>query len=197
MKKKLLLVSALFSLSVATFAQKGIHLGIKGGANINKLSGQSFSDQFSFGYQLGGYAVIGVSKHLSVQPEVLFSQVKADTSTRFNDIYNSLINHGVSDIKLTYLSIPLLLNYSPVKYVSFQAGPQFGILIDQGRNILQNGKDAFKHGDFSMLGGIQFNLANLKVYGRYAVGLSNINDIDNRDKWKNQSIQLGLGVNIF
>jgi hypothetical protein len=28
------------------------------------------------------------------------------------------------------------------------------------------------------------------------VGLNNINDIDNRDKWKNQSIQLGVGFTL-
>jgi hypothetical protein len=44
-----------------------------------------------------------------------------------------------------------------------------------------------------MLGGLQLNISKLKIYGRYAVGLSNINDIDNQDKWKNQTIQLGVG----
>ena len=37
----------------------------------------------------------------------------------------------------------------------------------------------------------------IKVFGRYQVGLNNINDIDNKDKWKGQAIQLGVGFNLF
>ena len=75
-----------------------------------------------------------------------------------------------------------------------QVGPQFGILIDQNKNMLQNGQDAFKKGDFSMLGGVQLKLLKFRVYGRYAVGLNDISNIGNKDEWKSQSIQLGVGV---
>jgi hypothetical protein len=44
-----------------------------------------------------------------------------------------------------------------------------------------------------MVGGAQINILRLRVYGRYVVGLSNINDIDNQDKWKSQAIQVGVG----
>ena len=47
-----------------------------------------------------------------------------------------------------------------------------------------------------MLGGVQVNIGHLRIYGRYAVGLSSINDIDNPEKWKNQSIQLGLSFRL-
>jgi hypothetical protein len=47
-----------------------------------------------------------------------------------------------------------------------------------------------------MIGGLQLNLSRLRVYGRYNIGLTNINDIDEKDKWKNQQIQLGLGVKL-
>jgi hypothetical protein len=98
---------------------------------------------------------------------------------------------------LSYLSIPVLLNYNLGSNFALQAGPQFGILLDQNRNLLQNGKDAFSKGDFSMLAGVQIKLSSLRIYGRYVIGLSNLNDIDNQDKWKSQSIQLGLGLTIF
>jgi hypothetical protein len=48
-----------------------------------------------------------------------------------------------------------------------------------------------------MLGGAQLNLGALKLGGRYVVGLANINDIDNKDKWKNQGFQLYLGLKIL
>lgn len=177
---------------------QSFHLGIKGGANINKLTGKSFKDEFSFGYHLGGFAEIGISKKFSIQPEVLFNQVSQDTSSEFRQIYNNLLSSSNrSNIKLNYLSIPVLLNYKPSSILSFQLGPQFGILIDQNQNLLQNGKEAFKKGDFSMLGGVQLQLSSFRVYGRYALGLSNLNDIDDQDKWKSQSFQIGVGLAIL
>ena len=97
-------------------------------------------------------------------------------------------------MQLKYINIPILLSYKPNKFVALQAGPQFGILMESSKSIFQNGKDAFKKGDFSMLAGLQLNISKLRIYGRYAIGLNNLNDIDNQDKWKTQTIQLGLGL---
>jgi hypothetical protein len=66
--------------------------------------------------------------------------------------------------------------------------------MDQNKNFLQNGADAFKKGDCSMVGGVDIKLTSLRVTGRYVIGLNNINDIDNQDEWKNQSIQISLGL---
>jgi hypothetical protein len=90
-----------------------------------------------------------------------------------------------------------LLDYKLSKFFTLQAGPQFGVLIDQNKNLLDNGKDAFKKGDFSMLGGVQLQVASFRIYGRYALGLSNLNDIDNKDKWRSQSFQVGVGFAIL
>lgn len=192
----------LLSLAVAvlifsTAHSQSIHLGIKGGTNINKIDGQSFSSKFNYGYHLGGFAEIGLGSKLSVQPEVLFNQINTDTSSQLSTIYSGLNPNKISNIKLSYLSIPVLLNYKLSKFFAIQAGPQFGILMDQNQKLVQNGKDAFKKGDFSMLAGVQLHLSNFRIYGRYAVGLANINDIDNKDQWKSQSFQVGVGLAIF
>ena len=78
--------------------------------------------------------------------------------------------------------------------ITFQAGPQFGILIDKGSTALQNGGNAFKNGDLSLLGGVQLNLLKLRVYGRYVIGLNDISDVSNSTKWRNQGLQVGLGL---
>lgn len=199
-KKSLALLIAGLAVSTFTFAQKdkgegSFHVGIKGGANIFKVDGKSFKEEFKFGYHVGGFAEIYFSEEWGIQPEVLFSQTNYRTGTQFNSIYPG----GFNDVegKLHYLSIPLLLSYRPVKFISLQAGPQFGVLINHDENLFENGKDAFKSGDFSLLGGVQVNLGGLKVGGRYVVGLSNINDIDNKDKWKNQGFQVYAGFRIF
>jgi len=192
MQKTILSLIIVSAFTAPSFSQ-GLKLGIKAGADIHKIEGKSFSDQFSFGYHAGGFAEIGLTSKFSIQPEVLFTQVNVDTSSSFSSVYQF---NKISEVNLKYINIPILLNIKPNKFVALQVGPQFGILIDQDKNLLKNGADAFKKGDFSMLGGIQLAISKIRLYGRYAVGLSNINDIDNQEKWKNQSIQLGIGLTL-
>ena len=192
MKSKLVMLAFAGLLGISAFSQ-GFKIGIKGGANINKITGKSFNEQFSFGYHLGGYAEIGITKKWAIQPEVLFSQTNVDTSSNFSAIYKF---NKLNNIKLGYLSIPILLNYKPNKMITLQAGPQFSLLTNRSKTLLQNGQSAFKNGDFSMLGGLQLNIFNFKIYGRYAIGLNNLNDIDNKENWKSQGIQLGIGFNL-
>lgn len=193
MKSKILLIALIFTVSAISVSAQGFKLGVKGGADIHKIDGKAFKDQFSYGYHVGGFAQIGLSSKFGIQPEVLFSQVNVDTSEQFSEIYDF---NSVSKVKLQYLKIPLLLNYSPNPFVTLQAGPQYGILLDNNSSLVKNGKDAFTKGDFSMIGGLQLNISKIKIYGRYAVGLNNINDIDDQDKWKNQNIQLGVGFTL-
>ena len=60
------------------------------------------------------------------------------------------------------------------KFIAIQAGPQFGVLLDQNKDLLQNGGDAFKSGDFSLVGGVQLNLLKFRIYGRYVGGLTDL-----------------------
>ncbi len=192
MKTKLLTLAMVFLTAGAANAQK-LHVGVKGGANINKLTGKSFDDQFSFGYHVGGFVSVGLGKKFAIQPEILFNQINVDTSSSYSTVYQF---NKVDKVQLKYMSIPILLNYKPIKFLTLQAGPQFGILTNKSKTLMQNGKEAFKSGDLSMLAGAQVNIAHLNVYARYAVGLSNLNDIDNKEKWKSQSIQLGVGLTL-
>lgn len=196
MKKIILSLTFLLTLTAISNAQ-GFRLGAKAGANLTKISGKSFNEEFDLGYHLGGFAEIDFSKKLGIQPEVLFNQVNAKRSSGFNSIYTNLSDpNAASDIKLNYLSIPVLLRYNVGKMLTLNAGPQFGILIDKHETLLKNGQQAFKNGDFGMVGGATINLKALRVYGRYNIGLRNINDIDNRDEWKNQQLQLGIGLKL-
>lgn len=192
MKIKVLLSAIMLIVSMGNLMaqNKKFYLGIKAGADMNKIDGASFKDQFTFGYQAGVFATIPLSKKFGIQPEVIFSQTNIDTSSKFSDVYQF---NDLDQVKLQYLKIPILFNYSPNPFVSFQLGPQFGILIDENTNLVNNGSNAFSKGDFSMVGGLQLNISKFRIYGRYGVGLNNLNDIDNKEKWKNQNVQLGVG----
>ena len=190
MKKIIFPLALIISLTTSTAYSQGFKFGIKAGTDIKKLSGKSFDDQFSYGFHVGAFTEIGITKKFGIQPEVYFSQVNVDTASNFSSIHLTQI----SKVQLKYINIPVLLSYKPNRFVSLQAGPQFGVLIDNSKNLFQNGKDAFKTGDFSMLAGLQLNFSKVRLYGRYGIGLSNLNDIDNQDKWKSQTVQLGLGI---
>lgn len=192
------LLTIIFSVFIFSAAHsQSFHLGVKAGANVNKLKGIPFGDQFGYGYHLGGFAQIGIGEKLSIQPEVVFNQVSQDTSSSFNAIYKNVLSNTGSNFKLNYMSIPILLNYNVSKMLTLQAGPQFSIIKDKNVSVIKTGKDAFKNGDFSLLGGVQVKLSSFRIYGRYAVGLTNLNDIDNKDKWTSQSFQIGVGLAIL
>lgn len=192
MKTKLLPLFAALLLSQVMMAQ--FHIGVKGGANVTKVDGKSFKDQFRYGYHLGGFVEIRMGNKFVLQPEVLFNQYSSRLDSNFSNIYHTVFD-GNTNIRLNYLSIPILLNYKVIgSFLSIQAGPQVGILIDQSKTVLQNGGNAFKDGDFSMLAGVQLKLANLRINGRYAIGLNNIADITDDGKWKNQGFQLSVGL---
>lgn len=197
MKTKLAIMALALLTMQAASAQK-FRIGAKAGANLVKVDGKSFKDEFRYGYHIGGFSEIVLTKDrkLSLQPEVLFSQYSTSLDSNFKSVYQNVINSNQSHVKLNYLSIPILLNYKLIGPIYLQAGPAFSVLMDQSRTFLQNGGDAFKKGDFSMIGGAQVKLAKLYLSGRYVVGLANINDIDNKDKWKSQAIQLSVGLSL-
>lgn len=192
MKTRLLTFFAAVLITQISFAQ--FHIGIKGGANITKVDGKSFKDEFRYGYHLGGFMEIRAGNKLVVQPEILWNQYATRLDSSYKSVYNGVFN-GNQNIKLNYLSIPIVLNYKLIgSFLSLQAGPQFGVLIDQSKTVLENGANAFKKGDFSMLAGVQLKLANIRVNGRYAIGLNNISDITNDNKWNSRGFQLSVGL---
>lgn len=192
MKTKLFSLFAVLLFSQAMMAQ--FHLGIKGGANITKVHGKSFKDEFRYGYHAGGFAEIRLNNKLVLQPEVLFNQYATKLDSNYKNVYQNVFGSQIN-IKLNYISIPILINYKLIgSFVSLQAGPQFGVLVDQNKTLLQNGANAFKNGDFSMLGGVQVKVGAIRINGRYAIGLNDISDISDDNKWKSQGFQVSVGL---
>jgi hypothetical protein len=192
MKAKFSVLIACVIFTQAAMAQ--FHIGVKAGANVTKIEGLSFQDEFKYGYHVGGFIQAGLGGGFSLEPEVLFSQYSTTLDSNYRHIYQNVFNNSQSHVKLTYLTIPILLDYKLLGPIHLQAGPQVGILINHDQNLLQNGASAFKNGEFSMVGGASINIAKIRVSGRYIVGLNNINDIDKQDKWKSQALQFSVGL---
>lgn len=174
---------------------QGFSFGPKVGANITGISGLQFDKGYEFGYHLGGFAEIMLSEKIGIQPEVLWSQTSLTTASSLPDLYSTSLT-ALSKVKLNYISVPLLLNIRPAKFITFQVGPQFGILRDKKNSMANDVQTAFKSGDFSMLAGVQLKILSFRIYGRYGIGLSNINDLSSQDAWKSRTLQLGVGLGL-
>lgn len=187
---------ALMLFSGSTAFSQSLHLGIKGGANFGKISGKAYTDEYKLGYHIGAYAAIGITSKFGIQPEVMFSQTNAEgkTASGLSPAYDF---SNVKSAKFNSLIIPIMLNYKINPFITLQAGPQFGVVIDKNKSLFANGKEAFKSGDFALAGGIQLNLLKFKIYGRYVGGMTNLDNIGNEDTWKESTIQVGLGINLF
>src|SRR4051812_5268025 len=104
MKSRVIIaLSAFLLISSFSFAQKGpfLQLGVKVGANLNKIEGQSFKDEFNYGYNAGAFAMLRVGNKWHIQPELLWNQYSTKTASNFSDIYSG--GNNLSDIKLNYL----------------------------------------------------------------------------------------------
>lgn len=192
MRKIIPVAIALFLCSFSSTAQS-FKFGIKAGVDMNKITGKPFSQKFTYGYQAGVFSEIGITKKFGIQPEVIFSQVNVDTASGFKEVLGF---QNSDKLKLQYVKIPILFTYKPNPFIVFQAGPQFGKLIDKNKNIGQNGRSVFADGDFGLTAGMQVNVSKIRLYGRYVIGLNNLNDTGSPDKWTSRNIQLGVGFTL-
>lgn len=173
-------------------------IGAKAGININKIQGQSYKSGFNYNYLLGGFMQFNFGR-FGLQPEVNLVQSSSEFSKDANNVYNDLFYGGSQKTaRLNYIKVPVLLNINvgESKHVKLQVGPQFGGLLKQTVDSLKVNKNIFKTSDFSMLGGVWFQLPFINLGARYELGLSNVNDIDNKEKWKSQAFTIFVGFTL-
>src|ERR1700748_745987 len=136
-----------------SYAQQSLELGLKAGANFFKVGGRSMDGKLYPSFSGGAYGELNFSSKWSLQPELLFNETICKTSADFNQIY-----HGVSfqQVTLNYATIPVLLVFKPVPELSILLGPQYGFLVSQTKNLLQQdptnlGRNAFNKNDLSLV----------------------------------------------
>jgi len=179
-------------IAITNIQAQGLKLGIKAGGNFTTNTSASFQSNYQGGFHAGVFARVKASDIICIQVEGLVSSLnlKVTPST-------AIFRNGLTDLKATYLHIPILLNISPIPLLSIQAGPQIGMTINQTSDALRVAGDALKNKDFSLLAGVQLNLSKLSVFGRYSFGLSDIKNFTSTDApWKSKMIQAGVGISL-
>jgi Outer membrane protein beta-barrel domain len=171
--------------------------GVKGGVNVNKVTGQSYKSGFNYNFQAGAFVQINFSRKLGIQPEVNFVQTSTEFTNDANDVYNDIFRDGSQkNAALNYLEVPVFLNVNvgPSKRVKLQFGPAYGGVLKQTVDSLKANGNIYKNGEWSAIGGLWIQLPLVNLGARYKLGLSDINAIDNRQTWKNQAIQIFVGL---
>jgi hypothetical protein len=203
-----LLTSILILLSTTAIAQRNrlddehenfFRIGAKGGVNVNKITGKSYKEGFKYNFQAGVFFQFNFSRRFGLQPEVNFVQTSSEFSNDANDIYDDIFRDGSQKTsKLNYLEIPVLLNINvgETKRIKIQLGPQYGNLLKQTIDSLKSGGDIYQKAEWSLLGGIWIQLPFVNLGGRYKLGLTNLNGIDDRQQWKSQAIQVFVGFTL-
>jgi Outer membrane protein beta-barrel domain len=178
------------------------HFGLKADLNLSHIQGNGTASGYTSGFQAGGFAERVLDKTWSLQGELLFTQNNSKRSSiaDFETYYNTSANpFSAEDIKLAYISIPVLIKYNVTNAFSFLAGPQYSILLVDAESLLRppHENTAFKTSEFSGNVGAQFNISKVALYGRYNFGLANINNIENsKYAWHSSHVQLGIAVKI-
>ncbi len=190
----IMLIYAGFSISVA---QSNLGYGVKGGINVaNQTSPDEAENVYVknlIRFHGGVYLNYFFLDNLAIQPELLVS----GKGSKWDDPYTD-----TRDL-LTYIDMPVLIRYQPVKILNIHAGPQFGYMISALQDDISGDdkidiKDWYNNLDIGLVVGAEANLPlriNLTV--RYILGLSEVtNDVEYIDPWKNNFIQVSVGYRI-
>lgn len=172
--------------------------GVKTDLNFSNINGNGMANGYTLGAQFGGYAEKPLNNRWSIQPELLFTQSNTKKAADFTTFYNTEGNLFASDnIKLGYISLPVMMKYKLNNYLSLLAGPQYSIMLFDAESLIDDNKGvAFKRYELSANAGMQFSIGSVALYGRYNLGLTNINDIDSRYAWRSRHLQLGVAFRI-
>lgn len=205
--KKLLLVAA-FLLPTLTFAQPGpldIHLGIKGGMNFARMSGNTWTGGYRSGIHGGAFFSAGIKK-IGGQIEAIYSNATFTAQgdrlynlNKIDPILNNLTDStkGINgSFSASYLSIPVLLNLKLFGNAVIQLGPQYTaqISIDDKDNFVKDSDNFFSSSNVSGVVGLWLKLPlKLNAGVRYTFGLSDLNGMPASETWKLNTIQIHVG----
>lgn len=191
MKKVLLIsiVSAIFLSSCVCH-----NLGLKAGLNVASVNGDDTDNLDSrIGFFFGGFAELCLSNNFAIQPEILYSA----QGFKYKE------GEFTTELQLDYLNIPIMAKFKLTDELIIEAGPQIGFLLlanevfeSPGNSGDNDVKEEFKNIDFGANIGLVYQFeGGLNFGARYNLGLSNINDFEGSDSFKNQNgvFQFSIG----
>jgi hypothetical protein len=156
----------------ATF--QGVKYGIRGGLTISNLDFDdlpTMANKHRNSFYIGFLAEIGLSRTISLMPEIQFSPEGAK----------------VEVLNLDYIQAPILIKFRLSEKIKFGLGPQVGLKVHKEG-------DGAKNFAYSGVAGLEYKLSHLLFADvRYNYGITNAFDDDNSISAKNNCVQIGVG----
>ena len=162
-------------------------MGIKVGGNVANLAGDG-TDNLSglTNFHAGFFMEIEITKDVKIQPELLFT------------VYGFKQSEGdIPSVRLNYVALPVMVKYYVSENFSFDAGPQFGLLVTakNGTGSDADVKSDFYDRDFGVNLGASYAITKkLSASARYYLGLTDVTAVDTKNF--NRAIQLALQFKI-
>jgi outer membrane protein OmpA-like peptidoglycan-associated protein len=182
-RKTLVLLTCCLFAGAASFAQNGFSAGLLAGANFSKFHSKdnlptNISYRSKVGFAGGAYLNFPVGKSVSIQPEVLYSQM--GSKLRIDTFASGTAVEFKQ--KLNYLSIPVLINFNVGKSFALFFGPQVDFLMAgkiksdvSGSDSYTDDKSSFQKTDFAgTVGFTLFPSSAISLTGRYIHGFKDI-----------------------
>ena len=167
----MLLSTGAFSQGLVSGVMKRLEFGIKAGAGYSDFVNANFATDPLMGYHFGATIGFKLNDRLSVQEDILYSLQGA---TAKSDLL------GKEDIKLHYMTIPILLRYKTRSGFYVEGGAQAAMLIKEDVPGLTGDQKFARKVDAGAVGGIGFqSKMGLGVGVRYIYGFTKIGDTNN------------------
>ena len=165
-----------------------IQLGVKAGVNIANFTGGDFGniDKSPLTSFHAGGILRWKFEHLILQGEVLYSEQGAKLKDSVSE----------KDYKISYINIPIVLQYAFKGGFYVEAGPQVGFKVNENVPDNSNGNKFAKNEDFSVALGLGFNKGKgFGIGGRYTVGVTSVGESNSANydaNFKNGVIQFSI-----
>ncbi len=189
--KKTVLIIILLSFSFYGFSQEeeskdsketksesstfqGVKFGIRGGLTISNLDFDdvpTMTNKHRNSFYIGFFADLGLSKTISIVPEIQFSPEGAKAEV----------------LHLDYIQAPILIKFRLSEKIKLGVGPQVGLKVHKEN-------DGVKNFAYSGVGAIEYKLSHMIFTDvRYTYGVSDVFDDNLMISAKNTSVQIGVG----
>lgn len=173
-------------------------LGLKIGADMNQIRGKSLKGNFK-GYFMGGVQAHVRFGRIGLQLEGLLTQTQLSTGDNFYTAFGDYIKSTATsasntEIILTELSFPLLMDFRLVGPVRGELGGQYSLIINakDKNDYLVSAEQVVKDGYFSGLVGLKAEVLSFQVGVRYLQGFNNLNSTEVPERWNTGRFQVSL-----
>lgn len=209
MKKTLMMSIIMLSIGVTVFAQNResdernlLTFGVKAGMNYSNVwdtKGEDFRADPKAGFAGGLFLGFPIGTYLGFQPEILISQKGFQASGSFLGLPYSFTR------TTTYLDVPLQIQFKPIEYFTFVAGPQYSYLMHTKNvytvgNTTSEQEEEFDNENIrkNILGfvlGADINISHFVLAGRvgWDFQTNNGDGTSSTPRYKNRWLQVAIG----